>query len=180
MIANRAICEIKSCKCDKIDLRLGGKTNLLSQFELFKGGPTVSPRDRLYVTINAKSVIYINSAVFEALGSPAAVALLYDRVNCIIGVTEAYPKNREAFPLIFRKGQILVQATPFCRHYGINLDRTMKFTDPEIDDNGMLRLDLRKLTAAGWQVYKPKKKKQLAQRRILGSEPRDLAPILTK
>ena len=40
------------------------------------------------------------------------------------------------------KGSLFIQAAPFCSHFGIRIDETLRFIEPEIRD-GCLQLKLR-------------------------------------
>jgi hypothetical protein len=128
---------------------------MLTQWEVYKDGPTKSTRDRIHVTINHKGVLLLNRRAFELLGEPPAVVLMYDKVNSVIGIQSAYPKLPEAFPVKSRAGYVWeIRAAPFCRHHRISLDRTMRFPDADLDSDNVLTLKLRDLVAAGWREYK--------------------------
>ena len=44
----------------------------------------------------------------------------------------------------------MIHASPFCRHFGIKLSTTERFVEAEIDNDGILHLDLRKtVTVSG-------------------------------
>jgi len=114
-------------------------------WEKFMGGPTIRSRDRLHVTLNHKGVIMMNRKAFEDLGKPKAAVLFFEKESGMIGVSPAHEKLREAFPVI-PKGAISywhINAMPFCREYGIKMRGTEVFSNAEIDDKGMLVLDLR-------------------------------------
>lgn len=124
---------------------------MISHWEEFNAGPTPPRNERLHVTLSPKNIILLNGNMHERLGSPEAVVLLFDKVNSIIGVNPAPPSLPNAFP-VKEKGRgrhRLIRATPFCRHYGIKLDSTTAFVDPQIDEDGVLRLDLRTTTKLG-------------------------------
>ena len=83
------------------------------------------------------------------MGQPTAVALLFDKVNRVIGVNPASPSMPNAFPVKTKTNgrDCLIRATPFCKHYGITVDTTA-FLNPAIDADGVLRLDLKTTTPA--------------------------------
>lgn len=113
-------------------------------WEKYTGGPVVRSRERLHVTLNKKGVFTFNRKVFEALGSPRAAVLYFEKETSVIGIGSAHPKLREAFPVNFKQGIYwTINAVPFCRHFGIRLDRTEAFVDPDIDNQEILLLDLR-------------------------------------
>lgn len=84
------------------------------------------------------------------MGSPEAVVLLFDKVNSVIGVNPAPASLPNAFR-IKQKGRgrhRIIHASPFCRHYGIKVDKTTAFLNPEIDEEGVVRLDLKETSLA--------------------------------
>ena len=114
------------------------------QWEKFSAGPTRSTRDQMHVTLNKKGTIMLNRKAFQDLGSPKAVVLFFEKTTSVIGVSPAHDKLREAFPVKCRNDQYwVINAISFCRHFGIDVTGTKAFTDPEIDDKGVLELDLR-------------------------------------
>src|SRR4030095_6502572 len=121
---------------------------MITHWEEFTFGPTPANEERLHVTLNPKHVILLNGNMYEKLGSPEAVVLLFDKLNSVIGVNPA-PKSRpNAFPVTskYKGRQKMIRATPFCRHYGISVDRTTAFLNAEVDEDGVLRLDLKTTT----------------------------------
>lgn len=113
------------------------------QWEKFMGGPVVSTRDRMHITLNRKGVFTMNRKTYEVLGKPKAVVLYFEKETGVIGISSAHERLREAFPLKEKIGYWLIYAIPFCRHFGIRLDGTEAFVNPDIDDQGILQLDLR-------------------------------------
>ena len=121
---------------------------MISHWEEFQAGPTKPLSERLHVTLNRRNVILLNGNIHEKLGSPEAITFLFDKVNSIIGLNPANPNVENAFP-VKQKGRgrhRLIRATPFCKHHGIMVDGTTAFLNPEIDDDGVLRLDLKATT----------------------------------
>lgn len=112
-------------------------------WEQFKGGPFQRRTDAHRVSIDHHCLIRINRYTANALGNPEAVLLLYDRQHNRIGVLPAKRINKEAFPIYVNEGRHTIMAASFCRHFGISVTGTERFNDPEIDSDGMLRLDLR-------------------------------------
>lgn len=113
------------------------------EFERFRGGPTQSKAERVYVTIDKRFVISINNNMHRLLGKPSAVYLHYSRKSDVIAV-EPLSSSRlpEAFPVRERSGGgWRINASPFCKHFGIRLDTTERFICPEIH-NGKLLLKL--------------------------------------
>ena len=112
------------------------------QFIPFLAGPTQPSQKRLHVSINHKGIIYLNNNIFRELGRPPAVELRFDPQHERIAVMPCNPRLNQAFPVKNFASQHLIHASPFCRHFGIKLDSTEKFIDPEIN-GGILYLDLK-------------------------------------
>ncbi len=118
---------------------------MIRKFEKFMEGPFISTKDRLHVTINNRGCIQFNRRFYEALGKPRSVVLYYDKAANVIGMSSAYPQLREAFPVNERQTYYFtVNAIPFCRNFGIKVDGTYAFSDPELDNDGIMHLDLRR------------------------------------
>ena len=123
---------------------------MISHWEEFDAGPTQPRSERIHVTLNQKNLILLNGNIHEKLGSPDAVILLFDKVNSIIGLNPASPNMSNAFPVKQKDSgrHRLIRVTPFCKRHGIMVDSTTAFVNPEIDDDGVLRLDLKATTPA--------------------------------
>lgn len=108
------------------------------KLEKFQGGPTPPPNVRLNVTIDKNSVIRINRVCYRKLGNPTAVYLYYGREECVIGIEPVHSyRLPSAFPLKeTTNGGWRINAAPFCRHYGIRIDSTERFVNPDFDANG--------------------------------------------
>ncbi|MBK8467411.1 MAG: hypothetical protein IPL32_16465 [Chloracidobacterium sp.] len=135
---------------------------MIIHWEEFKAGPTQPRSDRLHVTLNRRNVILLNGNIHEKLGSPEAVTLLFDKVNSIIGINPSNPNVTNAFP-VKQKGRgrhRLIRATPFCKFHSIMVDGTTAFLNPEIDENTVLRLDLKATTPATRRGRRNQKRRQ--------------------
>ena len=130
-------------------------------WEKFTGGPVERSRDRLHITLDKKGVFLFNRKVFEALGSPQAVVFYFEKDTNVIGISSAHPKLREAFPVKVKAdgSNWIVNAIPFCRHFGIKPDGTEAFVDPDVDAQEILQLDLRNTRHAfgGKRVFRKRK-----------------------
>ena len=62
---------------------------MLGCWEEFEDGPTIPREARMHVTLSPRSVIHLNGNVFEKLGKPKFVRLLFDRLNSRIGIMPA-------------------------------------------------------------------------------------------
>ena len=106
-------------------------------FEPFRAGPNEARSLRLHVTISRQRILRINRNVFEKLGRPESVRLSYSRERDAIGIEAASPRLNDAFPLIPEPAGHRINAAPFCRHFGIDVDTTLKFILPEIEGNAL-------------------------------------------
>jgi len=99
----------------------------------------------IYVTMNPKGEIALGRVVYGLLGAPKAFLLLFDRTNRRIGLKPATPTTRNAYPVLVsnRSGGKKIHAFRLIREYRIDLPQTVRFYDAEIDEDGILRLDLR-------------------------------------
>ena len=117
-----------------------------------KGEWEVCPRDDvaaqyagIYVTLNPRGEIAMTRPTYEMLGEPKAFVLLFDRTNRRIGLQPAALTTRDAYPIKVsgRCGGKKLHAFRLIREYRIDLAATVKFPDADIDEDGILRLDLR-------------------------------------
>jgi hypothetical protein len=108
-------------------------------FEKFLAGPTPPANKRLNVTLNRQNVLILSNNVYQKLGKPEAVCLYYSRARDTIGMVPVSPRMNEALPLkAHAKSGFRINASPFCRHFGIRVDSTIRFVDPEIQGVKML------------------------------------------
>jgi hypothetical protein len=126
-------------------------------FEKFRGGPTKSTADRIHVTINKENVIGINQNCYRLLGKPPAVYLYFSRNRDVIAVEPVQSPNLPAAFPVKPKTSVgwRINASPFCKHFGIRLDATERFINPEIRD-GKLHLNLGE-TVTTRQIRRKKK-----------------------
>jgi hypothetical protein len=109
-----------------------------------------------YATMNRKGVIMFNKTTHDRMDQPEAVHLLYDPVNNRIGLKPTGRSMSDAYPLERRKGRTgrYVHAMKLLREVGIELPETIEFRGVEIDQDGILILDLRNThvspRAGGW------------------------------
>jgi hypothetical protein len=95
------------------------------------------------LTIQKRGNFSLNRAAFDALGQPAAVELLFDRVQRIVGFRPTDEHNRRAYPV--RKQQnaasYLIAGNAFNQYYGIETGITRRYDAAMID--GILVVDLK-------------------------------------
>ena len=101
-------------------------------FEIFRTGPNEARSKRLHVTILKYGIIRMNRNVYYQLGRPAAVRLGYSRERDAIWIEAVSPRFNEAFPVIADRMAWRINAAPFCRHFNINPDTSLKFVAPDI------------------------------------------------
>ena len=112
------------------------------KYEKFLGGPTQPSETRVHVSIDSRGVITMNATCYKMLGKPLAANLYFSRADDMIAIE---PVDSVRLPTVFpfrpNSTALYLNAAPFCRHYGIKLDSTQRFTSPEIRD-GALHLKL--------------------------------------
>lgn len=116
-------------------------------WEEYHGGPNEPLRERWHVTLNRRCILLLNRKAAEAIGTPEMAMLLYDGRNKAIGVRAAGASDINPFPVLpHPKGShFSIYMRPFCRHFGINSSDHIRFTAPEIDNDGVMVLDLNRI-----------------------------------
>src|SRR5215217_4206983 len=99
----------------------------------------------IYVTMNSKGIIVLNRAADERMGSPAAFHLLFDNANNTIGLqpTAAAIRNAYLSQKSGRHGGKKVNAYRLLTECSLVIKETLEFPDAEIDEDGVLLLNLR-------------------------------------
>ncbi len=112
-------------------------------FEIFDKR-SVPLQTRPQMTIQARGTMSFNAASFEALGSPKAVELLYDRDAKKIGLRMTDPHNPNAYPMrVVGTGRsYIVNGATFLRYYRIPTGKPIRY-DAELEGN-ILTVDLKK------------------------------------
>lgn len=119
---------------------------MIKHFVEFEGRQTAAQRNEIRVSLNSKKVFVLNPNAYEALGSPEAVRLYFDEGRKVIGMRAATAELPNAFTLKRGSGSgrhRAIFAAPFCTHFGIRADGTVRFLNPEMDGD-MLTLDITK------------------------------------
>jgi hypothetical protein len=114
------------------------------EWMLFEAGPSLPFGQRLTVSLNRRGIFFINTNLYRKLGKPAAVRLYYHPPTQTIAMQPAIERQQAAFPLKPHVGGFTITAAPFCAHFGIRTAGTERFTEPEIDPSGTLKLNLTK------------------------------------
>src|SRR3954453_3215469 len=114
-------------------------THMIERFEEFQGGPSRRDRSKPRVTLSNRSVMLLNRVAYEALGAPAAVKLRYEEDRRMIGLVPHDPSRANAFPVKQCSGKTInsrrVYLHPFCRHWGIDMQRTVLFHEVDFDND---------------------------------------------
>ena len=99
----------------------------------------------IYVTVNRRGHIVIGKAAYQKMGEPKAFLLLFDSVNNRIGLKPTGLGIKNAFPAAKsgRHGGRMIRAYRLLTEFGIVVKETLQFTDAEIDQDGVMILDLR-------------------------------------
>lgn len=112
----------------------------------------VGPDDgvELRVTLSARGEIMLGARAVDKLKYPDYAILLFDRLNSTVGIMPSFKHAKNAYPVVEKtKGRHrVIRAGRFCRHYGIQVDRTRAFIKPRIEGD-VLVLDLRETRVVG-------------------------------
>ena len=118
----------------------------------------------IYATLNSKGIIVLNRAADERMGSPAAYNLLYDAPNNTIGLKPTALAMRNAYPAqkSGRHGGRKVNAYRLLTECSLVIKETLEFPDAEIDEDGILILNLRTAKISNRALNHPSRKTQSA------------------
>jgi len=111
----------------------------------------------MYVTLNPKGEIVMSRYTYEHMGGPKTFQVLFDTVNNRIGLKPAAESTRNAFRAgrRGRHGGRRLCVYRMMSEFKITLPDTLRFTNVETDEDGVLILDLRtaKISphAAAWK-----------------------------
>jgi hypothetical protein len=113
-------------------------------WEKFNGGPNLAIQNRIHITMNKAGLIYMNGNARRMMGAPEAVQLFFNRKKDSIALKPAHARLKDVFPLRKQKtsSSFRIHANSFCANFGIKLDGVERFVDPDIDNEGILHLDL--------------------------------------
>jgi hypothetical protein len=128
-------------------------------WEKFRGGPADRTKyeNVVRVTLNSKGLIYMNAKMYQLLGRPRAVALYYNREEDAIALHPAYERFIEHFEVVKKQAGWAIHASTFCRHFGIRVPTTQRFLRPELNNDGIMILQLRETINVGGLVRGPKR-----------------------
>jgi hypothetical protein len=101
--------------------------------------------DEPRVTLDKRGVFYLNEAAWNALSGPAAVEFSADDSGRIFGMKGCDPRKANAFSVRAHSGSKTyhrISAAAFFHHLRMPLDRTVLFRNIDLDDTGVLILDM--------------------------------------
>lgn len=107
-------------------------------WELFERPQTGNTE--IKVMIYKSGVLRLSQAAFDALNSPAAVVLLFDNKEQVIGLKPAPRSDPHAFWVASPTSSPTIGIVSFCKHYQIPYD-TSKQYEAKMED-GMLVVSL--------------------------------------
>ena len=105
----------------------------------------------LYATLNRAGDIVISRYTHEVLGAPDSYLLLFDRERSVIGLRPARGAvERNAYPARDRgrQGGKRIRGYRLCREFGITVRQTVRFHRCQLDNDGVLILDLNDVRVA--------------------------------
>jgi hypothetical protein len=99
----------------------------------------------IYVTMNPKGQIAMSRGTYQMLDEPPAFLVLYDKANNRVGLQPAALSTKNAYRACKHNscGGRAVHCYRLTRIHRIDLPQTVRFFDADIDEDGILRLDLR-------------------------------------
>jgi hypothetical protein len=126
----------------------------------------------VYVTMNSKGTIVMNRAAFERMDSPTAFHLLIDEANNTIGLKPTSEKMRNAYRASRsgRHGGRKVSAYRLMTECGLKIDQTLEFPDAEIDEDGILVLNLRTAKISNRALNHPTRRSETPRRAMRNVE----------
>ncbi len=146
---------------------------MIKQWDVFTETANSRRSNSLRVSLSKRSLFAVNQLGYEALNKAEAIELMFDKVNKLIGMRPCPPEQKNAFKLRQqgKSNSYYVRARAFCAYYNIKVNQTVVFDEPEVDEDGVLTLDLNKVTEIS--PRKPRKPKQTEERQeafVLGGE----------
>jgi len=110
----------------------------------------------LYVTMNKKGYITMSRITHERTGAPPAYLIWFDEVNNRIGLKPTQPSIKNAFRTCpsGRHGGKLLRAFRAMQKIGLTLNETIQFHDAEVNEEGILILDLRSAKVSNRAIAK--------------------------
>ena len=121
-----------------------------SKWTVFEGQQfQVKKRSEPRVTLGgSRHTLYLNGIAWESMGAPAAVEMLTEDGSRRIGIRPLDPRKKHAFKVMTHgKGNFRrISIAAFCQSIRLKVRGTILFLDVEFDADGMMTLDLNKVT----------------------------------
>ncbi|MBK8467115.1 MAG: hypothetical protein IPL32_14940 [Chloracidobacterium sp.] len=136
----------------------------------FKGVAARRIPDEIRSSINPSGEITFDLDTFKKLGEPEAMFLFYEESTRTIGLKPAHPDAHNAVLVRVRhaRSNRVVRSRPFMRENGIELEHSLRFPFPFIEDK-VLILDLRTAVTCSRGGWKKAKKKPPSLRAVRAS-----------
>ena len=97
----------------------------------------------VYVTMNPAGYISLSKFTYRKLGEPEKVLVLYERASNTIGLQPVSKLTKGAFRVCSKgSGGRVIRALRLMTEFNLKLPLTVRFMNPEFDDDGVLVLDL--------------------------------------
>lgn len=116
-----------------------------ANWQLVPRGDILPQQAGLHITLNPKGHIALSRFTYQKMGEPAAFIILYDTANNRIGLKPSGAVFKNSYPALVanRHGSKRIYASRLLSEHRIDLPHTVRFFDADIDDQGILILDLR-------------------------------------
>lgn len=107
-------------------------------------GPKGATKHRIHVSASPSGIVRLNKMAFTELGSPAALALLFDEQTATIGLRPTSPDMPNAYRTNYKENEAGTRFScrTFLRTHGIKLPSSVSFPTARIED-GVLILELK-------------------------------------
>ncbi|HQU93599.1 MAG TPA: hypothetical protein PLK77_14950 [Pyrinomonadaceae bacterium] len=99
----------------------------------------------MYASLSPKGVIALSRRTWETTGRPAAYVVMFDEANQRIGLKPAASGEKNAYPAVKQGGDACrrINAHRLMAEQRLKLKYGLRFTEIEIDREGVLTLELR-------------------------------------
>lgn len=104
---------------------------------------TIPATTQPMATLQQKGTLGLNLAAMQALNSPEAVELLYDRKARAIGLRPIDIKEPKAYPIRRQQSSnsYIVSLTRLCTYYGIDTTTARRYAPTLVDDVLVIELE---------------------------------------
>jgi len=134
-------------------------------FEEFTGVPR-RMEGQFCVSIYQRGQMFLNAKVIAALGHPERVILFFDHHKLVIGVKPTYNPVPHAIRVRSSRHQHMITITEFLEKNDIDLDYSIRFLEPYVEEDGTLILDLnRTVRVVGSRTIARQRKEAAARAR---------------